>query len=332
MLKKIILFFIIGFLTTTIYATSAPILPASYYGTVSVEGGGTLNNVKLIAKINGEERGSIVVKNNRFGGASYSEGKIIVNGNQEDNGKTVEFYIGKYKAKETVNWKSGDIKEISLTFPKEVLNEEGNSNNTSTSTTTYINDSNSNTPTSTTVPTDKSGTGTSPAPTHQSQDKTENAGNPTSLQTKDISISYDDVAKDIKSEKIKEIVHNAKLMIGSDVDWDLSAKKLKNNFEKVKQVMDITEDCILVGGPVANSLSKKYINSFKIKITNEYPGANKGVIQKQIINGHTVILLAGSDRWGTKAAVEYFKTLDDIPSEPIFVEWKDGKAVKIEKP
>ncbi|HIP16686.1 MAG TPA: S-layer protein, partial [Methanothermococcus okinawensis] len=59
---------------------------------------------------------------------------------------------------------------------------------------------------------------------------------------------------------------------------------------------------------------------------------HKGVIQKQIINGHTVILLAGSDRWGTKAAVEYFKTLEDIPEEPIFVEWKDGEAIKINKP
>ncbi len=144
--------------------------------------------------------------------------------------------------------------------------------------------------------------------------------------------AYPDVAKDIKSEKIKEIVHNAKLIIGSEIDKDLSAKDLKNTTELINQPLEITEDCILVGGPVANPLAKKYLWTFPAKITNNYPGKHKGVIEKQIINGHTVILLAGSDRWGTKAAVEYFKTLDDIPSEPIFVEWKDGKAVKIEKP
>jgi hypothetical protein len=144
--------------------------------------------------------------------------------------------------------------------------------------------------------------------------------------------TYPDVAKDIKSEKIKEIVHNAKLIVGSEIDNNLSAKQLKNTTELIKQSLEIKEDCILIGGPVANPLTKKYTWAFKVKITNDYPGANKGVIQKQIINGHTVILLAGSDRWGTKASVEYFKTLDDIPDEPIFVQWKDGKAVKIEKP
>ena len=68
------------------------------------------------------------------------------------------------------------------------------------------------------------------------------------------------------------------------------------------------------------------------KNNQRLPRRKQRSIQKQIINGHTVILLAGSDRYGTKAAVEYFKTLDNLPDEPIFVEWKDGKAVKIEKP
>ena len=144
--------------------------------------------------------------------------------------------------------------------------------------------------------------------------------------------TYPDVAKDIESEKIREFIHNAKLIVGSEIDNDLSAKYLKNETELIHQPLEIKEDCILIGGPVANPLVKKYQWAFPIKITNDYPGKNKGVIQKQIINGHLVTLLAGSDRWGTKAAVEYFKTLDDIPDEPIFVEWRDGKAIKIEKP
>ena len=83
---------------------------------------------------------------------------------------------------------------------------------------------------------------------------------------------------------------------------------------------------------MANPTVNKYLWIFPVKVSNEYPGKHIGVVQKQVINGHTVILLAGSDRWGTKAAVEYFKTLEDLPDEPIFVEWKDEKAFKINKP
>ncbi len=138
--------------------------------------------------------------------------------------------------------------------------------------------------------------------------------------------------ENIKSESVKEFVSKAKLILGSPVDLKLSGKELKEGINTINKPIEIKSDCILVGGPVANPTVKKYINYFPVKVTNNYPGAKKGVIEKQLINGHTVILLAGSDRWGTKAAVEYFKQLDDIPDEPIFVEWKDGKAVKIEKP
>ncbi|WP_232210809.1 S-layer protein [Methanothermococcus okinawensis] len=302
MLKKIFLFLTFIFLTSAVYAESAPILPASYYGTINVEGGGTLNNVKLVAKINGEERGSIIIKNNKFGGKSYSEEKLIVKGSSDDEGKTVEFYIGNYKADETTTWKSGDVKELSLTFPKEVLgnNERHNiSNNIST---------NSSISTNSTV----------------------EGSSGTISQT--IAVSYNDVASDIKSEKIKKIVHNYKLILGSEIDKDLSAKHLKDTSELVNKPLEIKEDCILIGGPVANPLTNKYLSKFNVKVTNNYPGAHMGVIQKQTINGHNVILLAGSDRYGTKAAVEYFKTLDDIPSEPTFVEWKDDEAIKINKP
>jgi hypothetical protein len=82
------------------------------------------------------------------------------------------------------------------------------------------------------------------------------------------------------------------------------------------------------------------MNKFPVNITNKYPGKDIGVIQKttmmvkkenNIYANISVILLAGSDRYGTKAAVEYFKTLNDIPDEPVYVQWKDGKVVKIDK-
>jgi len=35
------------------------------------------------------------------------------------------------------------------------------------------------------------------------------------------------------------------------------------------------------------------------------------------------VLLAGSDRWGTKAAVEVFKRLRVLDSTPIVVDWNN---------
>ncbi len=149
---------------------------------------------------------------------------------------------------------------------------------------------------------------------------------------------YSRVSNDIKSLEIKRIVSLSKLVLGSDIDAELSAKELKDTYDLINKPLEITEDTILIGGPIANPLTKKYIDKFPVKINNTYPGKHKGVIQvitlrvkvdKNIYRDVTVILLAGSDRWGTKAAVEYFKQLEDIPEEPIFVEWRDGKVVKI---
>ena len=79
----------------------------------------------------------------------------------------------------------------------------------------------------------------------------------------------------------------------------------------------ITKDTILIGSPEENPLTKKYIGFFKIKVNKTFPGKNKGVIEKQIINGHIVILLAGSDIQGAYASILAFVNLDDIPEEPI---------------
>ncbi|AXI25383.1 APHP domain-containing protein [Methanofervidicoccus sp. A16] len=139
------------------------------------------------------------------------------------------------------------------------------------------------------------------------------------------------VARDIKSENIMYFVYKTKLIVGSEIDINLSAKYLKTDVNITDRSLEIKEDCILIGGPVANPVVKKYLNYFPVRVTNEYPGKHRGVIEVIKIDGHTVVLLAGSDRWGTKAAVEYFKTLEDLPDEPIFVEWRNGEAVRIER-
>ncbi|MCS3900830.1 S-layer protein, partial [Methanococcus voltae] len=115
------------------------------------------------------------------------------------------------------------------------------------------------------------------------------------------------------------------------------ATELKSSVNKCTEGYTINDDTIIVGGPLANPLAKAYMNEFAVSITNSNPGENKGVIQMitvksegvGIISEYTVVLLAGSDRFGTQAAVEYFKTLEEVPEEPIYVEWVDGKAVLV---
>ncbi|HID47144.1 MAG TPA: S-layer protein, partial [Methanococcaceae archaeon] len=114
-------------------------------------------------------------------------------------------------------------------------------------------------------------------------------------------------------DKIREFVARAEVIVGSEIDLNLSARYLKTEVELVDKPIEIKKDCILTGGPVANPVVRKYLDKFPVKVTNEYPGKHKGVIEITEINGYTVVLLAGSDRWGTKAAVEYFKTLEDLP-------------------
>ena len=94
-----------------------------------------------------------------------------------------------------------------------------------------------------------------------------------------------------------------------------SGKEYKNNLTDYlgsevavdgMELLKTKSDLILIGGPVSNNATKKIENLLKISITNENPGANTGIIQK-IKNPYNpeynIYVLAGSDRFGTKAAV-----------------------------
>ena len=65
-------------------------------------------------------------------------------------------------------------------------------------------------------------------------------------------------------------------------------------------------DLVLIGGPVSNDITKKISDKLIAPITNKNPGKNAGIIQK-IKNPYNpnyyIYVLAGSDRYGTKACV-----------------------------
>ena len=295
-------------LITDIQAPNQMMVNQTYIINISIKNlGGAISNTSLC--ILGQLNENITINETKYFNLSKNESSIVaINYTPKENGT---LYI------------------VAEADPENIIMESNETNNNKTiliniSGLSKLNETNNNK----TIPVSITSSSSSPSssPTYYSGSSFYYYTTTTTTE------SYPGVAKDIESEKIKEIVHKSKLIVGSEVDEDLSAKHLKNTVELINQSLEINEGCILVGGPVANPLVKKYAWTFKVKITNDYPGANKGVIQKQLINGYTVILLAGSDRWGTKAAVEYFKTLDDIPPESIFVEWMDGRVVKIEKP
>jgi len=88
---------------------------------------------------------------------------------------------------------------------------------------------------------------------------------------------------------------------------------------------------LLIGGPLANSETAKYQEYFPVKVTNDYPGEHRGVIEviDNPFGEGKIVLLAGSDREGTEAAVEIFKTLKELPDEPIIVDWNNGDPIII---
>ncbi|MBP2201302.1 hypothetical protein J3E07_000700 [Methanococcus voltae] len=148
------------------------------------------------------------------------------------------------------------------------------------------------------------------------------------------------------SKNIRDTVTNSRIIADDKFDKSIAEDNLKENIqdsEDLKQELDesletITEDLIVVGGPIVNRFAEAHNDKFLKPINNENPGKNTGVIQvlkvqdvsSKIVASHYVIYIAGSDRYGTQAALEYFKTLNEMPKEPITVRWTNDKPVLVE--
>ena len=93
-----------------------PTVPASYYGDVTVNGDDADAGTEIVALIDGEERGSIEISEaGSYGGPGALDEKLVVEGS-EDSGTTVTFEVRGVEAEETVNWTSGDVQQVDLTF------------------------------------------------------------------------------------------------------------------------------------------------------------------------------------------------------------------------
>ncbi|WP_459201975.1 beta strand repeat-containing protein [Methanococcus sp. CF] len=101
---------------------------------------------------------------------------------------------------------------------------------------------------------------------------------------------------------------------------------------------EYTGNIIIIGGPNANKYAEKYNEQFEIPISNEIPGENTGVIQVLklqdnsgiVLKTTTILYLAGSDRYGTQAAVDYAKNMTELPESPIKVKWTESGPKVVE--
>ena len=96
-------------------AQEQPVLPAAYYGTVTVNGQPAPVGTLIVAKIEGRFCGQISVKTpGKYGGAGTLDAKLLVTGTTADEEKEVIFEVAGIRAEQTVTFKRGDVKEINL--------------------------------------------------------------------------------------------------------------------------------------------------------------------------------------------------------------------------
>ncbi|MBA2853869.1 hypothetical protein HNP89_001845 [Methanococcus maripaludis] len=149
--------------------------------------------------------------------------------------------------------------------------------------------------------------------------------------------SYDsDISDEIDSKVIKNFVSSAAVIFGNEIDQQY-AEELRERIQNAENYK-ISGNAVIVGGPLSNGFAREYNDQFEMPISNDYPGENKGVIQVlkiqdnsgKIVKSYTIVYIAGSDRLGTQAALEYFKTLDELPEGPITVKWTANGPVLVE--
>ncbi|MDZ7730424.1 MAG: carboxypeptidase-like regulatory domain-containing protein [Natrialbaceae archaeon] len=121
----------------TVTTTAPPLVPAAYYGSLTIDGQPAAPGVVLEAEIGGEVRGSITVNTSgQYGGPAAGDPKLEVTGNSSNVGDTVEFYVNgsdfdRTLVNETIAWAEADLQELNLTATTPPATLTGTVTNTS---------------------------------------------------------------------------------------------------------------------------------------------------------------------------------------------------------
>lgn len=112
--------FVVSVPASVVGLAASPAPPAAYYGEATINGEPLPAGTTIVAKIDGEIRGSITVDQaGTYGAAGGFEEKLTVNGSSSEAGATVTFHVGGLRAAETAEWSSGNITQLNLTFRDE---------------------------------------------------------------------------------------------------------------------------------------------------------------------------------------------------------------------
>lgn len=113
---RLVLVLVVLCLAPGLAVATPPPPPAAYYGTVTVNGTPAPAGVTVVARIDGEVRGTITTgQRGTYGGPGAFAAKLIVHGSTADEGAPVTFSVAGEPATTTVSWQSGDIRRVDLT-------------------------------------------------------------------------------------------------------------------------------------------------------------------------------------------------------------------------
>lgn len=104
-----------------IQQTDQPTVPASFYGEVLINGEPAPSGTTIEARIENDTRGTITVDpEGTYGGPAAGDQKLTVDGDANDTGKEIAFYIDADgfetgEANQTSTWEQGSITELNLT-------------------------------------------------------------------------------------------------------------------------------------------------------------------------------------------------------------------------
>lgn len=102
------------------HASGITPLPHAFYGTLLIDGEPAPTGTVVTARVEGQVCGSITTEYpGRYGtdaSGNWASGiqKLVVQGDEIDNGSTIEFYVGAAQAVETFAFKSGDVTRLDL--------------------------------------------------------------------------------------------------------------------------------------------------------------------------------------------------------------------------
>jgi len=101
-----------------VVAQNEPI-PAAYYGSITTTDGAAVDGVEITAEINGEERGSITAEDGTYGGSETLDEKLVVNGEEGEQGDTVEFFVDGEPAETdpgSISYQPDAVQQVDLTI------------------------------------------------------------------------------------------------------------------------------------------------------------------------------------------------------------------------